>query len=229
MTRRSVQACAGVLILATAVWGVYRIASGGASPSAHTGAAAHAAASSSTSRTANASTVALNPLTIAAMRARAYPASTLTLVRSDGDQGGYVNSVVSFVSDGLTEYSLMSVPDSARPAAGWPVVIISHGYLDPRTYRTDDGSYAQFIATLARAGYLVLKPDYRGHGQSQGAAEGGYLPLGVIAAAAQLPKSTAHGLLQTLVSEDLVEHDSDRGRYRLSTNLTLTDRRRGSL
>ena len=61
------------------------------------------------------------------------------------------------------------------------------------------------------------------------AAEGGYLPLGVIAAAAQLPKSTAHGLLQTLVSEDLVEHDSDRGRYRLSTNLTLTDRRRGSL
>ena len=55
------------------------------------------------------------------------------------------------------------------------------------------------------------------------------LRLGVIAAAAQLPKSTAHGLLQTLVSEDLVEHDSDRGRYRLSTNLTLTDRRRGSL
>lgn len=109
------------------------------------------------------------------MRARAYPASTLTPVKSDGDQGGYVNSVVSFVSDGLTEYALLSVPDGSRPAAGWPVVILCHGYIDPRTYRTDDGSYAQFIATLARAGYVVLKPDYRGHGRSQGVPEGGYL------------------------------------------------------
>lgn len=96
-------------------------------------------------------------------------------MRSDGDQGGFVNSVVSFVSDGLTEYSLLSIPDGARPAAGWPVVIVSHGYIDPRLYRTDDGSYAQFIAAFARAGYMVLKPDFRGHGMSQGVAEGGYL------------------------------------------------------
>ncbi len=109
------------------------------------------------------------------MRARTYPASVLTPVRSDGDQGGYVNSVVSYVSDGLVERALLSVPDTPRPMAGWPVVIISHGYIDPRTYRTDDGSYAQFIATFARAGYMVVKPDFRGHGQSQGVAEGGYL------------------------------------------------------
>ena len=131
--------------------------------------------SPSPSPTPSAVTAALNPLTIAAMRARTYAASRLTRVRSDGDQGGYVNTVVSFVSDGLTEDALMSVPDSARPAAGWPVVILCHGYIDPRTYRTDDGSYAEFIATLARAGYIVLKPDYRGHGMSQGVPEGGYL------------------------------------------------------
>jgi DNA-binding IclR family transcriptional regulator len=59
------------------------------------------------------------------------------------------------------------------------------------------------------------------------AAEGAYMPLGAIAAAAQLPKSTAHGLLQTLVSEHLVEHDRKFGAYRLSANLTLADRRRG--
>jgi uncharacterized protein len=173
MRRRATRAAAGLLVVACAVLGIDRVGSHSAPPtpsSAHRGLPA-----SSAPATPSATAAALNPLTIAAMRARSYPASTLTPVRSDGDQGGYVTSVVSFVSDGLIEYSLMSVPDGKRPAAGWPVVIISHGYIDPRTYRTDDGSYAQFIATLARAGYLVLKPDYRGHGQSQGVAEGGYL------------------------------------------------------
>jgi dipeptidyl aminopeptidase/acylaminoacyl peptidase len=173
MRRRATWAAAGLVVIACVALGVDRVASRSAPPASN--GAGHAASSSTAPATPSATIAALNPLTIAAMRARSYPASILTPVRSDGDQGGYVTSVVSFVSDGLTEYALMSVPDGKRPAAGWPVVIISHGYIDPRTYRTDDGSYAQFIATLARARYLVLKPDYRGHGQSQGVPEGGYL------------------------------------------------------
>jgi uncharacterized protein len=163
---------AGVLIVAAAAFGVYRLLPGGASAQP---ASARATPSIRATSTPEVKTAALDPLTIAAMRARTYPASTLTTVRSDGEMGGYVNTVVSFVSDGLTEYSLMSVPDGKPPAAGWPVVILCHGYIDPRTYQTDDSSYAQFIAALARAGYLVLKPDFRGHGKSQGLPEGGYL------------------------------------------------------
>ena len=173
MSPRTARLAVGVLVLAAAAgYGVVRLVPTGSSapaPSARATPAAHATPSPIAGATA------LDPLTIAAMRSRAYPASTLTTVRSDGDQGGYVNTVVSFISDGLTEYSLMSLPDGRRPSAGWPVVILCHGYIDPRTYVTDDGSYAQFIATLARAGYAVLKPDFRGHGKSQGVPEGGYL------------------------------------------------------
>ncbi len=160
-----------MLVVAAAAFGLTRLTGAPASP-ATTG---RPTPSSHATATASTNAASLDPLTIAAMRAHPYPPSTLTVVRSDGDQGGYVNSVVSFVSDGLTEYALQSVPDSLRPSAGWPVVILSHGYIDPRAYRTDDNSYAQFIAALARSGYLVLKPDFRGHGQSQGVPEGGYL------------------------------------------------------
>ena len=52
-------------------------------------------------------------------------------------------------------------------------------------------------------------------------AHRGYMPLGETANAANLPKSTAHGLLQTLVSENLVEHDPACGSYRLSPSFAL--------
>ena len=173
MTRRTASLAASLLIVtAAAVFGVSRLGAPARSPAA----VAHPTLTLTLpTESPSVDTAQSDALTIAAMRARTYPASTLTTVRSDGDQGGYVNTVVSFVSDGLTEYSLLSVPDGRRPQTGWPVVVVSHGYIDPRTYRTDDGSYAEFVATFARAGYMVLKPDFRGHGQSQGVPEGGYL------------------------------------------------------
>jgi len=108
------------------------------------------------------------------MRARSYPASKFAIVKSDGDLGGYTNSVVSYQSDGLTVYALMSIPDTAQPSHGWPVIILAHGYIDPAAYKTDDSSYGEFIASFARAGYMVIKPDYRGNGISQGVPEGGH-------------------------------------------------------
>jgi dipeptidyl aminopeptidase/acylaminoacyl peptidase len=165
---------AAVLVVATAAFGLFRVTAGGRSPAS---AAAPPGVSPrlSPSATAGATVYPPNDLAIAAMRARTYPPSTLVTVRSDGDRGGFVSSVVSFQSDGLREYALMSIPDGPRPVRGWPVVIINHGYSDPATYQTDGSPYSQFVAAFARAGYMVLKPDYRGHGQSQGVASGGHL------------------------------------------------------
>jgi dipeptidyl aminopeptidase/acylaminoacyl peptidase len=115
-----------------------------------------------------------DPLTIEAIRARSYPGGAVVVEQDLGSQGGYHNYVISYPSDGFKVYALMSQPSTAAPAGGYPVVILAHGYIDPSLYRTTGPEYTQFIATLARAGFLVIKPDYRGHGSSQGVAEGGH-------------------------------------------------------
>jgi DNA-binding IclR family transcriptional regulator len=49
----------------------------------------------------------------------------------------------------------------------------------------------------------------------------GYVPLAELAESTGLAKSTAHGLLQTLVRERLVEHDPKTRRYRLGSGVLL--------
>ncbi|MBW3538147.1 alpha/beta fold hydrolase [Candidatus Parcubacteria bacterium] len=114
-----------------------------------------------------------SPLEIESIRSRSYPGGEIKVEEQLGNQGGYLNYVVSYPSDGLKIYALMSVPAQAKPPAGWPVIVLNHGYIPPRQYRTKGGDYQAFIATYARNGYIVIKPDYRGHDRSEGEPEGG--------------------------------------------------------
>jgi dipeptidyl aminopeptidase/acylaminoacyl peptidase len=115
-----------------------------------------------------------DPLTIEAIRSRKYTASKIATEQELGEQGGYRNAIVSYHSDGLKVYALMSTPDGSAPAGGWPVIILDHGYINPVDYRTDGPEYRDFITAFARAGYMVIKPDYRGNGKSEGVPEGGH-------------------------------------------------------
>jgi dipeptidyl aminopeptidase/acylaminoacyl peptidase len=68
---------------------------------------------------------------------------------------------------------MMSIPNGPKPATGWPVIIFNHGFIAPSAYRTTE-RYVAYFDYFARAGYIVMKSDYRGHDKSEGVASGGY-------------------------------------------------------
>jgi fermentation-respiration switch protein FrsA (DUF1100 family) len=115
----------------------------------------------------------LNPLSIEAMRLTPYPGSEITIVKKLGPGSNYQRYLASYESDGNTINALLTVPNGDKPQTGWPVVIFNHGYIPPAQYRTTE-RYVAYADAFARNGYIVLKSDYRGHGDSEGDARGGY-------------------------------------------------------
>lgn len=114
-----------------------------------------------------------HPLSRDSIAGRTYPGSPITVEQDLGEQGGFRMYVVSYRSDNFKINSLMNVPNGQPPAGGWPVLIFNHGYFPPREYQTVSVDYRTWTDGLARAGYLVFKPDYRGHAQSEGESAGG--------------------------------------------------------
>ena len=114
-----------------------------------------------------------HPLEVSAMRAREYPGSDI-IIETVLDPGvNYNRYYVSYLSEGLKIYALMTVPMGERPATGWPVVIFNHGYIPPDVYVTTE-RYIAYVDLIARSGYIVFRSDYRGHDRSEGEAGGAY-------------------------------------------------------
>jgi dipeptidyl aminopeptidase/acylaminoacyl peptidase len=114
-----------------------------------------------------------HPLSIASMRDASYPGGDLTVEEELAAGRNYRRTVVSYPSEGLKIYALLTIPSGEKPPTGWPVVVFNHGYIPPTQYRTTE-RYVAYVDAFARNGYIVLKSDYRGHGSSEGAASGGY-------------------------------------------------------
>ncbi|MEW6178830.1 MAG: alpha/beta fold hydrolase [Chloroflexota bacterium] len=115
----------------------------------------------------------LHPLTIQSMRQREYPGSEITFEEKLASGGNFDRFVVSYLSDGLKIYALMTIPFGEPPPGGFPVIVFNHGYIPPREYRTTE-RYVAYVNGFASRGYIVFRPDYRGHGNSEGEARGAY-------------------------------------------------------
>lgn len=115
----------------------------------------------------------LHPLSISTLRKGEYPGSEITIEQTLPDGSNYFRYIASYRSDGLKIYALLTVPKGEMPEGGFPVVIFNHGYIPPVEYRTTE-RYAAYTDAFSRNGYVLFRSDYRGHGNSEGKAEGGY-------------------------------------------------------
>lgn len=115
----------------------------------------------------------LNPLSIEYMRQQHYPGSNIVIEETLAPGSNYNRYIASYKSDGLKIYALLTVPQGERPKTGWPVIIFNHGYIPPAEYRTTE-RYIVYTDAFSRNGYIVLRPDYRGHDKSEGNPEGAY-------------------------------------------------------
>lgn len=114
-----------------------------------------------------------HPLSLAAMRSREYPGSDILVEQVLEPGANYFRYIGSYTSDGYKIFGLLTVPYGDPPEGGWPAIIFNHGYIPPDEYRTTE-RYVAYVNALASNGYVVFKPDYRGHGDSEGTATGGY-------------------------------------------------------
>lgn len=74
----------------------------------------------------------------------------------------YTGYAVTYKSNGLTISGVMNVPKGSGP---FPVVVLAHGYIDPKVYKTGQG-LARERDYLARKGFVAFHTDYRNHAGS---------------------------------------------------------------
>lgn len=110
-----------------------------------------------------------DPLSIGYLRQQVYQRSDLVVEEKLEESDDYEQYTVSYQSEGLKIYALLTMPTGDMPESGWPAIVLNHGDIPPDTYNAKE-KYTYHERDFATQGYVVLKPDYRGHGESEGKA-----------------------------------------------------------
>jgi uncharacterized protein len=99
-------------------------------------------------------------LTIPDLRARRYGEGKITIGALWNQGTGYTSYRISYPADGLRLTGLIHIPDGDGP---FPVIIANRGTIARDIYQPGMDSRA-FSDLMARRGYLVVAPDFRGYG-----------------------------------------------------------------
>ena len=106
-------------------------------------------------------------ITIQYLRDLEIIGSEITFEQELAPRSNYHQHLVSYISEGSKIYGLLTIPDGEPPEGGFKAIVFNHGYIPPAAYRTTE-RYTAYVDHLARSGFVVLKIDYRGHGESEG-------------------------------------------------------------
>ena len=112
-------------------------------------------------------------LSIESLREGDYPGSDIVVEQELSPGSNYKRYLTSYKSEGLKIYALLTVPNVDPPEGGWSAVIFNHGYIPPTLYKTTE-RYVAYTDGFSRNGYVLLRPDFRGHGNSEGSPTGAY-------------------------------------------------------
>jgi dipeptidyl aminopeptidase/acylaminoacyl peptidase len=98
-------------------------------------------------------------LRIEDLAARSYGGGELLSLDTLSTNSYFIRHLVSYPSDGLTINGFMDVPYGDGP---FPVVLLLHGYVPTEGYQIETYT-ARYAAEFARAGYVVIHPNYRNY------------------------------------------------------------------
>jgi pimeloyl-ACP methyl ester carboxylesterase len=111
---------------------------------------------------------ALRAVTIPGLREQTF-GSHLTILQTLEETTSYISYLTTFESDGWQQYGLLALPQKPAPEAGWPLIMLVHGYVNPQAYATNGQPYRAWWQAVVRTGeFAVFKIDLRGHGQAEG-------------------------------------------------------------
>ena len=114
-----------------------------------------------------------SPISIPYLRSIKIESTNLNIEQKLADGSNYERFIASYQSEGNKIYALLTIPKGEKPEGGFQAIVFNHGYIPPKQYSTQ-GYYVSYVDYLARNGFVVLKIDFRGNGQSEGIASGSY-------------------------------------------------------
>jgi dipeptidyl aminopeptidase/acylaminoacyl peptidase len=115
-----------------------------------------------TATTASPTPATSSELSLPAFWSQQFEGRDLKLVKTLTSNSAYTRHAVTYRSGKFRISGVMNIPKGSGP---FPVVILAHGYIDPKIYKSGQG-LAREQDYLARRGFVAFHTDYRDHAQS---------------------------------------------------------------